>query len=217
MKNLLYKEFRLAKHPTMFFFPLFASMLLIPAYPYEVAFFYTCLEIFFIFQYGRETKDVFFTVLLPVKKRDVVKARCWMMVCIELFQLIVSIPFALLNARLYASTGGNMAGMDANVAFFGFMLVMYGLFNLLYLSVFYKDAYRAGRAFFAGCAGILLYIGLVELAVQAVPPLKAALDTLAPAAQLRQIPVLLGGAALFALLTLLGYKRAAARFENVDL
>ena len=95
MKNLLYKEFTLAKHPTMFFFPLFACMLLIPAYPYLVSFMYICLEIFFIFILGRETSDVLYTASLPIPKRDVVKARCVMILIIQLFQVLLSIPFAI--------------------------------------------------------------------------------------------------------------------------
>lgn len=39
MKNLVYKEFRLAAHPTNYIFLSFAFMLLIPNYPYLVSFF----------------------------------------------------------------------------------------------------------------------------------------------------------------------------------
>ena len=39
MKNLLNKEFRLALHPTNIIFISFALMLLIPNFPYLVAFF----------------------------------------------------------------------------------------------------------------------------------------------------------------------------------
>lgn len=48
-------------------------MLLIPGYPYFVAFIYTCLSVFFIFLQGRENRDILFTVSPPVSKRDIVK------------------------------------------------------------------------------------------------------------------------------------------------
>ena len=43
MKHLLYKEWRLAMHPTALLFLPLSAMLLIPNYPYYVIFFYTSL------------------------------------------------------------------------------------------------------------------------------------------------------------------------------
>ena len=42
MKNLLYKELRLCVPPFVFFYLGFAFMVLIPSYPYLVAFFFIC-------------------------------------------------------------------------------------------------------------------------------------------------------------------------------
>ena len=39
MKNLLYKEFRLAIHPSVYIFFALAALLLVPSYPYYVRFF----------------------------------------------------------------------------------------------------------------------------------------------------------------------------------
>ena len=46
MKNLLYKEFRLAIHPSVYIFFALAALLLVPSYPYYVSFFYLMLGIF---------------------------------------------------------------------------------------------------------------------------------------------------------------------------
>ncbi len=213
MKDLLYKEFTLARHPTMFFFPLFACMLLIPSYPYLIAFMYTCLEAFLIFVAGRENSDVFYTVSLPVRKRDVVRARCGMIVIIELFQIVAAIPFAIIRARMNATVGPNGAGMEANVALFGFAFVMYALFNLLFFPTFYKDAHSAGKGLILGGLAVLLFIGATETLAFLVP----SLDTAEPAAQARQLPILLGGMALYAAGTLAACRVGAARFEKVDL
>lgn len=213
MKNLLYKEFTLAKHPTMYFFPLFACMLLIPSYPYLIGFMYTCLEVFFLFITGRETNDVFYTASLPVRKRDVVKARCGMIAIIELFQIALAVPFAFLRARLNASVGPNGAGMEANVALFGFVFLMYAVFNAILLPIFYRDAHSAGKGLAFGGIGITLVIGLAETLARFVPWL----DSIAPDALLRQIPILIFGMAVFAAGLIASYRVAAARFEKVDL
>lgn len=211
--KLLKKEFALAKHPTMFFFPLFALMLLIPSYPYLIAFMYTCLEVFFIFITGRETNDVFYTVSLPVRKRDVVKARCGMIAMIQLFQIVISIPVALLRARLTQNVGPNGAGLEANVALFGFALMMYALFNALLLPVFYKDAHSAGKGLLFGGSAVLLFIAAVEVLAHAFP----ALDSIARADQMRQLPILAAGIVIYALGLWQTCRVAAARFEKVDL
>ena len=58
MLNLLRKELRLAVHPTSWIFLGLSLMLLIPSYPYYVAFFYTGLGIFFTCLSARENQDI---------------------------------------------------------------------------------------------------------------------------------------------------------------
>ncbi len=76
MSELLYKELRLAAHPSLYVFMCMGALLLIPAYPYSVVFFFSCLGLFQSFMFDRETRDVFYTALLPCPKRDIVKGRC---------------------------------------------------------------------------------------------------------------------------------------------
>lgn len=216
MKHLLYKELRLAKHPTMFLFLLFSAMLLIPSYPYYVAFIYTCLSVFFVFLQGRENNDLSFTALLPVRKRDIVRARCLLVVLMQLAQVLVSLPCAIVGARINP-LGGNAAGIEANAAFFGLVLVMYALFNLLFLPAFYRTGYRVGRAFLFAGAAALVYIVAAELLVQCVPALKASLDTFDPATRETRLFVLLLGAGLYAAGSLLACRLSERRFARVDL
>lgn len=75
MKNLLYKEFRLAIHPSVYIFFALAALLLVPSYPYYVSFFYLTLGIFLTFKTNRAENDIFYSALLPVRKGDVVRAR----------------------------------------------------------------------------------------------------------------------------------------------
>lgn len=216
MKHLLYKELRLAKHPTMFLFLLFSAMLLIPSYPYYVAFIYTCLSVFFVFLQGRENNDLSFTALLPVRKRDIVRARCLLVVLMQLAQVLVSLPCAIVGARINP-LGGNAAGIEANAAFFGLVLVMYALFNLLFLPAFYRTGYRVGRAFLFAGAAVLVYIVAAELLVQCVPALKVSLDTFDPATRGTRLFVLLLGAGLYAAGSLLACRLSERRFARVDL
>ena len=216
MKELLYKEFKLAKHPTMLIFWAFALMLLIPSYPYYIAYMYTCLSVFFVFITGRENRDIEFTASLPVRRRDVVKARCCLVALMELSQILVSIPFAALTLRINPNPGGNMAGIEANVAFFGLVFVMYALFNVIFLPSFYKTAVKAGWALLFGGGAVLLYILIMELLVR-IPLFTGYLDAADPAGMVRQIPVLIGGILIFIALNVLAFHKSAKNFERAEL
>ena len=84
MTALLYKQFRLVCHPMTPIFCLFGVMVLIPNYPYTVIFFYVMLGMFFTFLNVREQKDIYYSAILPVPKRDTVKAGCVLVALVEL-------------------------------------------------------------------------------------------------------------------------------------
>lgn len=215
MKALLMKELRLAMHPTAPLFLGLSAMLLIPNYPYYVVFFYTALAVFFTCLNGRENQDVMFTMLLPVAKRDVVRARMALVVLLEGAQLLVAIPFAILRNVLLPAP--NMAGMDANVALFGLALVELALFNLVFFPAYYRDVRKVGTAFVKGACMVFGFILLAEAAVHAIPWVRDVLDTPDPQHLPEKLTVLALGAAVFASLTLLARRLAISRFERVDL
>ena len=130
MKTLLYKQLRLVCQPMTLVFCLFGVMLLIPAYPYTVMWFYVMLGLFFSFLNGREQKDVYYSALLPIRKRDTVKANCLFVGLIELLALVIAVPFALLRAKL--GIGDNPVGLNANVTLFACGLMLFAVFNAVY-------------------------------------------------------------------------------------
>lgn len=215
MKNLLYKEFKLSVQPLTYLFLATAAMLLIPSYPYEVAFFYQTMGIFFIFMLGNTNNDLFFTALLPVRKRDTVRARFITVIILELLQMVASIPFALLKSRL--NIAPNMAGVEANLALFGVAFVMYGVFNLIFLPMFYKTGYKAGMPFLVSGLVMGLVVVVTEVAINLVPGWNVALDSIEPAYLPQRLLALAGGLMIFVVLTLLAYKLSVRRFERLDL
>ncbi len=217
MKALLYKEFKLALHPTTYLFMAIGAMLLIPSYPYYVAFVYTCLGIFFIFLNARENKDIIYTVSLPVRKSDVVKSRVVTVAIVELLQLAIGVPFAIIGARINPNPTGNQAGIEANAAFFGLVLIMYAIFNAIYLPGFYKTAQKVGLPLIFASIALTIYVVAAEVAVQMVPFLKTHLDTHDTAMAVYQMPILIAGLLIFGVSLWLIYRKSAANFEKVDL
>lgn len=213
MSKLLYKEWKLAVHSVVYLFLLIGALLLVPAYPYGMIFFFGCLGLYFTSQFARENSDAFYTATLPVKKRHVVKSKCLLFVSIELAQLAICIPFSIL--RLWTLPEGNPVGIEANAAYFGFGLIVYAIFNFLYLTVLFRSAYQVGKAFVIAILPATAVIALMEYAVHL--PSFAWLDSVQRADVPRQLSVLAAGVLIYVGGNLLTYKAASKQFERVDL
>lgn len=214
MKTLLYKQLRLACHPMTPVFCLSGIMLLIPSYPYSVAFFYVTLGLFFTFLNMREQKDIYYSALLPLRKRDTVRAAVAFTVLVELLSVVITALFCLLSAKLQPGKD-NAVGMDANLMLLGAGFVLYGVFNLVFFVCLYRSGYKVGAAYLK--ANLALWP--MMLLAEALPhfPSLMWLNRVDTQANLRQIPILLFGIAVFAALTMLAYRRSARLYERVDL
>ena len=214
MKALLYKEFRLVCHPMTPIFCLFGVMVLIPNYPYTVIFFYVMLGIFFTFLNIREQKDIYYSALLPVPKRDTVKAGCAFVVIIQVLSLVVLIPCSLLAAHLQPGKD-NLVGLDPNAALLAAGFLLYAVFNAVFLPSFYANGYKVGIAFLKA----VIPTTLVMMVLEALPhfPALTWLDDMDAATQLRLLPYFVAAVLLYGIGTVLTFRRAAAQYEKVDL
>jgi len=214
MKALLYKDLKLAMHPACYIFMAFGAMLLIPSYPYYVAFFYATLGIFFIFLQGRENRDLFFSLLLPVRKRDVVRARCLLVFLLELVQILLALPFAILRGKWDLVNG---AGIEANPALFAIVFLMFGFFNLVFLPSFYKSGYKVGKSYLLASCIMGFFVVLMEILINIIPAWKLKLDTMDPAMMGSQLLFLGIGIIAFFLMSLIACRLSEENFEEVDI
>ncbi len=218
MGKLLYKEYTLAVHPLFFVFVLMGAMMLIPDYCYYVIFIYNGIVVVnSIFNTGKANKDIEYTAFLPIKKKDIVKARFLSVSVFELVNVLVAAIFAVVSHLVYGG-GINQAGIDINPAFFGFTFFMLGGFNFIYGTAFYKTGHKTLKPLILSGVFFLVFIGVFETLAQYVKsPVSTFLDSSTPVGMVMQIPVLLGGLALFVLLNFWGYRISAKRFEELDL
>ena len=214
MKALLYKQFRLVCHPMTLIFLFFGVMLLIPIYPYTLVFFYVMLGLFFTFLNGREQRDIAYSALLPIRKRDTVRASVLFVLVIELASLLIAVPFALLSCRINP-LGINAVGLEANAALFAAALVLYALFNAIFLPAFYQTAYKVGLSFLKAIIPVSILMVLCEASVHF--PGMSWLESHTAAGQLRLLPLLLIAAVIYGLGLWLTYRKAAENYEKVDL
>lgn len=217
MKSMLQKELTLSASVLSYLFIAFGLMFFIPGYPILCGVFFVTLGIFQSFQTAREANDLVFSALLPVAKQDVVTGKFLFSCCIELCSALlmagaVAVRMTLLqNAPVYRSN----AMMNANLFALGMALLLFGLFNLLFLGGFFKTAHQFGKPFVRYIIAAFLTIGVGET-VHHIPGCAAA-----NAFGLEHFRLQLGlfglGALAYAALTAVSYRRACQSFETIDL
>ncbi len=217
MSALIKKEMRLGASILTYLFLAFFLMTLLPGYPILCGAFFITLGMFQSWQSAREANDIVYSALLPVAKRDVVKGKFLFSICIELtgFLGMAIVTLVRMTVLSDAAVYRQNALMNANPFFLGLALVIFGLFNLIFIAGFFKTAYKFARPFVSYIIVCFLVITVGE-ALHHVPGLGA-LNAFGFAHLALQLTLLLGGAAAYALLTWWAYRLSCARFEKIDL
>ena len=217
MSLLLRKELRLSSLLLTYLFIGFGAMALLPGYPILCGVFFITLGIYQSFQSAREAGDILYSALPPVAKRDVVKGKFQFVLLIELCGFALMAVLTLLRMTVLADSPvyRQNALMNANPFFLGAALLIFGLFNAIFVGGFFKTAYKLGKPFVLYILAAFFTIGVAE-ALHHVPGLEA-LNAFGFDRIGLQLALLLGGALLFAGLTLLSYRKACADFERIDL
>ena len=215
MKNLLIKELKLAAHPLTFVFIAFSLMTFLPGYPILMGTFFICLGLFQTFKNGREANDTLYTVLLPIKKRDAVKARFVLVCTVQLAAMILMAVFAVIrmtalkDAPIYVEN----VMMDANLVFLGWALLVFSAFNVFFAGPFFKTAVKLGGPFIAFCVAAFVLIAAGEV-LHHVP----GLDFLNGQENIGiQAVILVVCIVVYIVAMLLSMKAAQNNFEKVDL
>ena len=146
-------------------------------------------------------------------KQESVLGKCLLAVFFQLFQLLFSIPFTLLRNTLIIAN--NPVGLDATVAWYGFGFFLYAVFDLVFLTAFYKNGYKAGKALILAAVPMVLLMAAIEAAAH-IPSL-AWMDSYQPKHLLMQLPILIAGIVCYGAFLSLAYRISAKRFEKVDL
>ena len=217
MTRYLYKELHLAAAPISWWFLAGALMTLLPGYPILVGSFFICFGVFQSFQHARESNDVLYSVLLPVKKRDYVTAKYLYTVFMQMIGWVLCAVLTVL--RMTALSGlmpyvGN-ALMNPSPLYLGFVLLIFTAFNVLFLGGFFRTAYKFGLPFLRFGIAALLLISIAEV-LHHLPGLGFLNTTTGERLGL-QLAILGGCALIYALCTLLSLRASHKRFEMLDL
>ena len=217
MSALLRKEICLSSMLLTWLFIGFGAMTMIPGYPILCGVFFITLGIYQSFQSAREANDILYSALLPVAKRDVVKGKYQFVMTVELcgFALMAILTLLRMTILKDAVVYGQNALMNANLFYLGSALFVFGLFNVIFVGGFFRTAYQIGKPFVIYIIAAFLMIGFFE-ALHHFPGL-AAVNAFGFDHLVLQMTLLLCGALLYAVMTLISYQKACADFEKIDL
>lgn len=216
MSKILKKEFFFTALPISYIFILFAFITFLPGYPILCGSFFLTLGIFYTFQNAREGNDVLFTALLPVKKSDVVKARFIFVVTVEAVYFIITSVITLIRCTALKESEAYLTNplMNANILFLGFTLLIFAMFNLIFLKGFWKDAYRLGVPFVLSVTASFLVIGTGE-ALHHFPGLS---ELNSPSGMLPvQISFFFLSLIIYIIATVVSCKKSIQTFKKVEL
>ena len=224
MKALLYKEFKLALHPICYLFVLiFPFMILIPSYPIAIGFIYilTTYPILFLgANKGQQSNDLLYSTLLPVRKKDIVLARIFTVLIIQLvsFALMSCLyPVALIINN--SISGGNTPGigLDGYVSILAIALIGFALADLIFFPIYYKNGKSIVMSTLFMIIGFIIYLAIFTIALPYIPVVGEGYIKILSKSGLGIQFIFLGIAiAISGLIHFLIYKVCSKELERVD-
>ncbi len=217
MKNLLMKEFKLATPVITYLFIGFTLMTFIPGYPILCGVFFVCLGIFQGYQINKDSNDILYSVLLPVSKSDVVKAKYLAVVVLQMAAFVLCAIFTLVRMTMFSNTVvyENNVLMAANFVYLAFVLLIFSCFNMIFLGGFFKTAYGIGKPFILFIVANFIIIAAAE-ALHHIPGLEW-MNALDFNFITEQMIILMVTIAIYVVLTMLSCKASCMRFQKIDL
>lgn len=217
MYNLVMKDVRLAVPPFFFLLPiLIGALMLIPGWVYFIVLLYFCwITVPNLFNQFKAQNDLMFTSVLPVSKRNVVKARVTVIVGLELLHILFAVIFGSISLILYPDV--TYYFFPPNMGFWGLNLAMLAIFNLIFIPMFYKTAYKFGWALTASVMAAMLFAGIAQwIGIQnpVVNEIFYGTDTQQVSLQAF---ILITGIVIFAALSVMAYRIGVKRFLQVEI
>lgn len=219
MKNLLFKELKLCLTPQAIIFACLSVLIVIPSWPSLIAFIYTFMAFFAIFPVAIANRDMEFTVILPVRKRDIVKGKAALAMSIELFSILLSIPFALIKVLLINPhmTASAYSELGINLVMYGIVFFFCGIFNLMFLTLYYKNPYKTAKSQIISSLVVVFAMMMVMALFMFFPDVCTFVNTFTGIALIVQFIALGGGILVFICGTWLACRLGGKLFEKVDL
>lgn len=219
MYNLVMKDLKLGIQPMFLVFPVLLGLLmLIPSWIYFlIPMYFFWITVPNMFGNFKAQNDLMFTSMMPVTKKDMVKARVAVIVILEILHIGFAAIFGVVHDLVYSHLNIGYVFFAPSMGFWGLCMVMMALFNIFLIPMYYKTAYKFSAALLSATAAAMVFAGIVQwLGIQ----IKSMSDifnvTISEHIGLHA-SILAAGIVVFAAFTLMAYRIAAQRFLQVEL
>jgi hypothetical protein len=219
MYNLVKKDLILGINRMFFIFPaLLGLLMLIPSWVYFlVPMYFFWISVPNMFNNFKTQNDMLFTSMMPVTKRDMVKARIAVIAILELLHVGFAAIFGVVHDFVYANMNIGYQFFAPSMGFWGLCLVMMAIFNIVLIPLYYKTAYKFSVPLILATASAMIFAGVVQwLGIR----IKSVSDifnvTIAEHIGLHA-SILAAGIVIFAAFALIAYRIAVRRFLQVEL
>ena len=155
-------------------------------------------------------RDFLYSKLLPIPKSDIVRGKFLLILFIELISLVAG--GLLLIPRFCFIQPYFEFLMGADFGTLGVALLMYGVFNLIFLPWLFAKPEKPVWSILVSCLAAAMIFGIYIGICGAIPELALLINSFAPEHIGIQLSMLGGGLILFALLTVLAYTLAKRNF-----
>ncbi|TMU87251.1 hypothetical protein FGG79_03720 [Bacillus sp. BHET2] len=162
MYNLLMKDLKLGVNPIFYVLPfLTGALMLIPGWLYFIVLLYFCwITVPNLFSTYKAQNDLLFSFMLPITKKDYVKAKVAVIVILELLHIVIAVIFGMISTHLYPDLTYLFFG--PTLGFWGLCFIMLAIFNFIFISMYFKTAYKYGAPTIAAITGAMLFAGGAE-------------------------------------------------------
>lgn len=217
MVNLLRKDFKVGVHPFFLVLPfLTGALMLIPGWIYFLAimyFFWITIPI--VFSQYRTHNDLFFTSMMPVTKNDIVKARVSVIVILELLHIVIAMIYGLFTIHLYPDLTHYF--FAPHMGFWGLCFVMLAIFNIIFIPMYYKTAYKLGAAQLVSITTAMVFAGIAQWAGIQSSYMHDIFNGSGADNMILQSSILITGIVIFIAFTLIAYHMSVKRFQRVEI
>ncbi|MUG45310.1 ABC-2 transporter permease [Paenibacillus woosongensis] len=217
MVNLVMKDIKLGVHPMFFIMPFMTgALMLIPGWIYFIVLLYfVWITVPNMFNQFRSQNDLMFTSMMPVTKRDIVKARIVVVVGLELLHIVIAMVFGMITLRLYPNM--NYIFFPPNLGFWGLCFAMLAIFNLVFIPIYYKTAYKIGAALLYSITAAMLFAGIAQWLGFQSPMMSDIFYNTDAYSRALQAYILIAGIVIFIALTAIAYRIGVKRFLQVEI
>lgn len=220
MKNLIFKEFKLSVHPLTYLMMILISLASLsglgPSYPLMLfGVFYTFL--FIGIKKGVTNNDLYYSLLLPVRREKVVLARVTSTTFLQILYTVMVFITCVLAKFIPQPNPVPSIGIEQPLVYIAIALINYTIFDFVYFPWFYKKGKEVIWNMLVGTiACAIVTIGLcIGLAV--IPGVKDVLTIGSPNANyLIQIGILILGIAIYILGKFLLVKICTKEIKKLD-